>query len=359
MALGEDDERLDHVPLDLVGGGDGGRLGDGVVLEAGRLDLEGADPVAGGDDHVVGAARVPDVAVLVLGRGVLGVEPLAAEGLLAGLLVAPVAERVVRVGAGAQADLAALAPLDGVLVLVEELDVPAGHRPPHRALADLHEREVGAERVGLGQPVVVEDGDPVLLAEPADRLRVERLAGGADDAESLRVPLAGVGDRHHRPHRGRRREDVGDLVAGEEVELLGRVEAALALVDALDRAEPPRARAAARSRPPMPTPPCRGSARPRARRGSRRTPRGRGCSGGRGRCPSPCRWFPTCSRAGRGRRLRCPRRCGRPGRRRAVSSPRTSSSPTSDASKRSALAASVTRTAGSESPRRWRMPSSP
>src|SRR3712207_7905142 len=40
--------------------------------------------------------------------------------------------------------------------------------------------------------------------------------------------------------RGRRREDVRDLVTAEEVELLVGVEAALALVDDLHGAEPPR-----------------------------------------------------------------------------------------------------------------------
>src|SRR5579862_5358786 len=98
------------------------------MLEARRLDLERADAVAGGDDHVVGAALVPEVAVLVLPCGVLGVEPLAAEGLLASPRVVPVAQRIVRVRPCPQADLAALAVCDGSLVLVEDRDVPAGHR---------------------------------------------------------------------------------------------------------------------------------------------------------------------------------------------------------------------------------------
>ena len=145
-----------------------------------------------------------------------------------------------RVRARAQADLAALALRHRVLVLVEDLHVPARHRLAHRALADLHERVVGDQRIGLGEPVVVEHREPVLLAEPADRLRVQRLARRAHAAELLRVARAGVGDRHHRAHRRRRREDVGGLVAGEEVELLVGIEAALALVDELDGAEPPR-----------------------------------------------------------------------------------------------------------------------
>ena len=46
--------------------------------------------------------------------------------------------------------------------------------------------------------------------------------------------------RHHRAHRRRRREDVGRLMAREEVQLLVRVEPALALIDELHRAEAPR-----------------------------------------------------------------------------------------------------------------------
>src|SRR5918994_4282292 len=99
------------------------------MLEAGGLHLERPDPVAGRDDDVVGASLVPDVAVLVEARRVLRVEPVAAERLRRGLRVVPVAERIVRVRAGAQADLAAFAGGDGPLVLVEGLDVPAGHRP--------------------------------------------------------------------------------------------------------------------------------------------------------------------------------------------------------------------------------------
>src|SRR5439155_1249345 len=37
----------------------------------------------------------------------------------------------------------------GVLVLVEHPNVPAGNRPPHRALAHLDRGEVAAERVAL------------------------------------------------------------------------------------------------------------------------------------------------------------------------------------------------------------------
>src|SRR4051794_18551750 len=254
LALGEHDEGLDDVPTALVGRGDRGRLRHAGVLEQDRLDLERADPVARRDDDVVGPALVPDVAVLVDARGVLGVEPLAAEGLPRGLLVVPVAEGVVRVRARAQADLAPLPLGQGLLVLVEDLHVPARHRLAHGALADLHERVVGDERIGLRQPVVVEHREAVLLTEPADRLGVERLAGGADDAELLRVAGAGVRDRHHRAHRGRRREDVRRLVAREEVELLGGVDPALALEHELHGPVAPRAEQRRDARRPRPLP---------------------------------------------------------------------------------------------------------
>ena len=97
------------------------------------------------------------------------------------------------------------------------------------------------ERIGLGQAVEVEHREPVLLAEPADRLGVERLAGAEQTIRNFcgialpASPMAIIA----RIAVGRR-EDVRDLVAAEEVELLGRVEAALALEDALQRAEPPR-----------------------------------------------------------------------------------------------------------------------
>src|SRR3954467_2781884 len=99
------------------------------MLDARGLDLERADAVAGRDDDVVGAAGVPDVALVVHDRRVLRVATVHAEGLARRLLVVPVAERVVRVRARAQADLAALAARDLVLVLVEVSYFPARPRP--------------------------------------------------------------------------------------------------------------------------------------------------------------------------------------------------------------------------------------
>ena len=106
----------------------------------------------------------------------------------------PVPRWIVGVGAGAQADLAAFALPHRLLVLVQDLHVPARHRTSHRPLAHLSEREVRAERVRLRQAVVVENRDAVLAPEPANRLRIERLTGRAHDAERLRVAPTGVLD---------------------------------------------------------------------------------------------------------------------------------------------------------------------
>ena len=57
-----DDSAHDRAAL-LIGGGDGGGLGDGGVGDERGLDLEGPDPVAGGDDHVVVAALEMEPAV--------------------------------------------------------------------------------------------------------------------------------------------------------------------------------------------------------------------------------------------------------------------------------------------------------
>jgi hypothetical protein len=100
------------------------------------------------------------------------VEPVAAEHLLGVLGPFPIAERIVRVRAGAHADLPALADRQRLLVLVEDLDVPAGHRTAHRALAHLDRGEVAAQRVALGQAVVVEHRDAELVPEPADHLGI-------------------------------------------------------------------------------------------------------------------------------------------------------------------------------------------
>ena len=61
----EHDEGLHDLHVHVVGLADRGGLGHGLVLEQRRLDLERADQVPAGVDHVVVAADEPEVAVVV------------------------------------------------------------------------------------------------------------------------------------------------------------------------------------------------------------------------------------------------------------------------------------------------------
>src|SRR5581483_4429564 len=123
----QDDERLDDESARRIRGGDDGGLGDGRMLVEHVLDLGTGDLVAAGDDHVVGAALIREIAVFVLDVHVAGDVP-AAEADVLGLAVglAPV--------------LAAGRPLDGdeafgagrhlAPVLVDDAAVIAGHGQP-------------------------------------------------------------------------------------------------------------------------------------------------------------------------------------------------------------------------------------
>ena len=66
MAVAQDDDGAHDGAALVVGRGDDGGLGHRGVRDQRRLDLERADPVAGGDDHVVGAALEEQEAVVVL-----------------------------------------------------------------------------------------------------------------------------------------------------------------------------------------------------------------------------------------------------------------------------------------------------
>ena len=111
----------DHAAL-LVGLADHAALGHGRVPQQRVLDFRAADVVAGGDDHVVGAGLVEEVAVLVLHEGVAGVVPAVLH--VVGLA------RVVQVLAAGGADhgqLADRAARHFVAVVVDHLGRVAGH----------------------------------------------------------------------------------------------------------------------------------------------------------------------------------------------------------------------------------------
>ena len=76
-----DDGPHDRAAL-LVGRRDGRGLGHRRVGDERGLDLERADPVAGGDDHVVAAALEVEPAVLVCADAVAGPPRLAGAAVL-------------------------------------------------------------------------------------------------------------------------------------------------------------------------------------------------------------------------------------------------------------------------------------
>ena len=90
VAGAQDYEGLDYVAAYGVRAGDDRGLCDGGVLDESALDLEGADPVPGGDYHVVGPADEIVVSVLVLVSLVARVVPVTLEDASGGLLVAPI-----------------------------------------------------------------------------------------------------------------------------------------------------------------------------------------------------------------------------------------------------------------------------
>ena len=145
--VAQDDDGAHRLAANLVGGRDRGGLGDGGVGEQRRLDLEGPDPVAGGDDHVVAAALEPEVAVLVLGHAVAG-----APG------VARAVQEERRHGRGIDAQLALLDP-----------EPEARQSPSHRSRPHLRAERHAGERARLGLSVAVVDlhaGPPPARREP-------------------------------------------------------------------------------------------------------------------------------------------------------------------------------------------------
>src|SRR5579859_1263811 len=84
-----DDEGLDLCEV-VHADSDHRALRHGLVLEQSRLDLDRRDPQAADLDHVVGAALVPVVAVLVDAVAVAAEEPVAEDASLRLLVLRPV-----------------------------------------------------------------------------------------------------------------------------------------------------------------------------------------------------------------------------------------------------------------------------
>src|SRR5215212_3458731 len=208
VSLAQDDDRTHDAAPFLVGMGDDRRLGYGGVLDDRRLDLERPDAVAGGDDHVVGAALEVQVAVIVPADAVA---------------------RMPRAGWRRSAEVAAEERRHGGRV-EQELAVLYPQAHPRQWLAHRARSGGGAHRVagrlaGLGLPVPVADLQPGGLPPGAERLGVEGLAGGHEAAQALdRSRLRPAGDD---AVLGGRHAEHSYTLGSEKAEPLVRVEAAV------------------------------------------------------------------------------------------------------------------------------------
>src|SRR5438128_10487828 len=86
----QDHVRLDYRPPYWIAFPDHGAFDDRRVLDQGALDLEGADAVAGRDDHVVRSSDKPEVALGVHVGSITGHIPIPALRGFGGGRVAPV-----------------------------------------------------------------------------------------------------------------------------------------------------------------------------------------------------------------------------------------------------------------------------
>ena len=175
-----DDGAHDRAAL-LVGRRDGRGLGDGRVGDERRLDLERADAIAGGDDHVVVAPLEAQPAVLVLldqvarapGAAVAAVIDLPRAVLAAPHVLAEVAEeerRHASRGSSISSPSLTSSPTPGSGLPIE----PGRAGSPGGGTGQL---------AGLGLPVAVADLEARRLVPGAQHLRVERLAGGDHRAQ--------------------------------------------------------------------------------------------------------------------------------------------------------------------------------
>ena len=206
------DERLDDLAGHRVGLADHAGLGDRRVLHQRALDLERPDQMAGGFDHVVGAADEPVVAFRVAHREIAGQVPGAGEAFAVALVLVQVAAHHRR-PAGLQRQFALGHRLlrsgstRAVRGALHDRRLDPRQRPAHRARLHVHRREIGdhdAARFGL-PPVVVERPAEGLLT-PDHRLRVQRLADAGEEAQGGEVVAAHRlgAELHHHADRGRR-----------------------------------------------------------------------------------------------------------------------------------------------------------
>ena len=238
----EHHERLDDARAVRVGLADDSRLHHGGMLDQHRFDLERPDPVARRDDHVVGSADEPEVALLVLDGAVAGEVPAVAERLGVRGVVPPVARHQADrpLGLDRERDVALLACAETRAIVIDHVDVVAGRGLAHRAGPDLQAGEVRYEVDGLGLAVPVVDRGPVRLAPDPDHLGIERLACGDRVTHPGEVEGAEL-ELHERPEERRWRAERRHARLLEHAQAVLGVELAALVPEEHRRAHPPLA----------------------------------------------------------------------------------------------------------------------
>jgi len=227
-ALGKDKEGDDLLVEEGVGGTDDGDVGDLGEFEEGAFDLKGADEVTAGVDDIVGAADIPDVAILVAAGEVTGDVEVAAELFAVGLGALVVGAEH---GAPAffEAEVALAAGGNRLKFFVADMDLDTMAGEAHGTRLDGHSRVVGDHHAaGLGlKPGVVDVAVEGLLT-PGEDLGVERLADAVDALEAGEIGLGeGFGRLlHEHAEGGGGSVPDRDAVVGDELHPVGGAVAA-------------------------------------------------------------------------------------------------------------------------------------
>ncbi len=185
------------------------------MLHQRRLHLERPDPVGRRDDHVVGAAHEPEIAVLVGDRPVAAVVPVATKRAAGGLRVTPVfAEQPHRaLRRDPHRHVALLARIQHLAVVVDHAHVEAWRRLAHRTRPHRQAAVVGDQIDRLGLPEAVVDRQTRRLPPDLDHLRVERLTRRHAMAQARPVVAGQVLEHQRAEHRRRRAERRDPMVA--------------------------------------------------------------------------------------------------------------------------------------------------
>ena len=227
----EDDEGFDDFTPHRVGAGYHGGLGHRGMLDEGAFHLERPDAVSGGNDYIVGPAHKPVIAVFVLIRLVAGKIPVAHEGTLHTLVVAPVflEESHWALRLDLHGNLAFLADWHLVPIIIHDAYREPGHWLAHGTGAHRHTAVVAHQQHRLGLAVPIVDGQARPVLPLLHHFGVQRLPGPGAVAQAAKVVLLQVFQHHHA--EGRRRSAEGcDAVPLQHPQGHGCVEAAPGIV---------------------------------------------------------------------------------------------------------------------------------